>query len=86
MSKPNGPRIYGMPDPKSQEPPPLGGLRGEGAPPPDKNTKQEFLHTVDANGRPILIQENSGTAFVEDTVDDTYLRPREGETKAAAKP
>jgi hypothetical protein len=67
MGASDGPHLYGTPDAKSQQPPPAGGLRGEGAPLPADDASPELTHTVDAGDRPVLVQEASGSAFVEAT-------------------
>jgi hypothetical protein len=65
MGASDGPHLYGTPDPKSQQPPPAGGLRGERVPPPADDASPELTHTVDAGDRPVRVQEASGSAFVE---------------------
>jgi len=59
-------RIYGAPDPDQQQPPPEQGLRGEqsGA----REGRPGLAHTERMpDGREILVEEDSGTAFAEVT-------------------
>jgi len=59
-------RIYGAPDPDQQQPPPEQGFRGEqsGA----KAGRPDLAHAErTADGRDVLLEEESGTAFAEVT-------------------
>jgi len=72
-------RVYGAPDPDNQQPPAEEGLRGEqGAPEPERT---DLIHTErTAEGKPVEIAEQSGTAFVEVT-GATGEVPPEGQNK-----
>jgi hypothetical protein len=64
--EPDGPHIYGGPDPQNRQPPPPNGTRGEqGAPLADPPADQTRRATV--AGRAIDIQETSGVAAAETT-------------------
>lgn len=59
-------RVYGAPDPDQQQPPPEEGFRGEesGA----REGRPDLAHTEHApDGRDIVVEEESGTAFAEVT-------------------
>ena len=66
MANPDEPRIYGMPDPTNRQPPGEEGFRGEeGA---QRRGRPELAHAeTGPDGKPIVIEEESGTAFAEVT-------------------
>lgn len=60
----DGFRIYGTPDPQSDQAPPAGGMRGEGNATPDGGPTMRHAVTLE-NGRQVAVGETSGVAHVE---------------------